>query len=73
MAQHTSMPACLVSVAAHWTPNAGDQTVLQYNDVMKLDFGCQINGEGVGEGGAEGGSRFLTPSPIHGYGFRSYH
>lgn len=23
-------------VAAHWTPNANDQTVLQYNDVMKL-------------------------------------
>ncbi|BDA41560.1 Methionine aminopeptidase 2 [Coccomyxa sp. Obi] len=31
-------------VAAHWTPNANDQTVLQYNDVMKLDFGTQING-----------------------------
>lgn len=23
---------------------AGDQTVLQYDDVMKLDFGTQING-----------------------------
>ena len=23
-------------VAAHWTPNSGDKTVLQYNDVMKL-------------------------------------
>lgn len=23
-------------VAAHWTPNAGDQTVLQPNDVVKL-------------------------------------
>lgn len=23
-------------VAAHWTPNAGDTTVLQYDDVMKL-------------------------------------
>ncbi|PSC68131.1 methionine aminopeptidase 2B-like [Micractinium conductrix] len=31
-------------VAAHWTPNAGDKTVLQYDDVMKLDFGTQING-----------------------------
>ncbi|KAK9810488.1 hypothetical protein WJX72_011481 [[Myrmecia] bisecta] len=31
-------------VAAHWTPNAGDTTVLQYDDVMKLDFGTQING-----------------------------
>ena len=31
-------------VAAHYTPNAGDDTVLQYDDVMKLDFGTQING-----------------------------
>ncbi len=23
-------------VAAHWTPNANDTSVLQYNDVMKL-------------------------------------
>eukprot|EP00892_Ulva_mutabilis_P001534 jgi/Ulvmu1/11381/UM075_0043.1 len=31
-------------VAAHWTPNAGDQTVLTYDNVMKLDFGTQVNG-----------------------------
>ncbi|KAI9016793.1 peptidase M24, structural domain-containing protein [Hyaloraphidium curvatum] len=31
-------------VAAHWTPNAGDTTVLQHDDVMKLDFGTHING-----------------------------
>lgn len=31
-------------IAAHWTPNAGDDTVLQYDDVMKLDFGTQIGG-----------------------------
>ena len=31
-------------VAAHWTPNKGDKTVLQYDDVMKVDFGTQING-----------------------------
>uniref|UniRef100_A0A0E0LXI2 Methionine aminopeptidase 2 n=1 Tax=Oryza punctata TaxID=4537 RepID=A0A0E0LXI2_ORYPU len=30
--------------AAHWTPNGGDRTVLQYDDVMKLDFGTHING-----------------------------
>jgi len=30
--------------AAHYTPNAGDNTVLGYDDVMKLDFGTQING-----------------------------
>ncbi|PXF49819.1 Methionine aminopeptidase 2B [Gracilariopsis chorda] len=31
-------------VAAHYTPNKGDNTVLQYDDVMKVDFGTQING-----------------------------
>lgn len=30
-------------VAAHWTPNAGDKTVLQYDDVMKLDFGTHVS------------------------------
>jgi len=31
-------------VAAHYTPNAGDKTVLQYSDVMKIDFGTHVNG-----------------------------
>jgi methionyl aminopeptidase len=31
-------------VAAHYTPNPGDDTVLQYGDVMKVDFGTQIDG-----------------------------
>ena len=31
-------------VAAHYTPNGGDKTVLQYDDVMKIDFGTQIGG-----------------------------
>ncbi|CDY45768.1 BnaC04g22540D [Brassica napus] len=31
-------------VAAHWTPNSGDKTALQYDDVMKLDFGTHIDG-----------------------------
>lgn len=31
-------------VAAHWTPNSGDKTVLQYDDVMKLDFGTHVDG-----------------------------
>jgi len=31
-------------VAAHYTPNSGDDTVLQYSDVMKLDFGTHIQG-----------------------------
>ena len=34
----------MLRVAAHWTPNSGDKTVLQYDDVMKLDFGTHIDG-----------------------------
>lgn len=30
--------------AAHYTPNYGDKTVLQYDDVCKLDFGVQVGG-----------------------------
>ncbi|XP_063678506.1 methionine aminopeptidase 2-like [Bolinopsis microptera] len=30
--------------AAHYTPNPGDKTVLQYDDVCKIDFGTHING-----------------------------
>ena len=31
-------------VAAHYTPNGGDNTVLGAGDVMKLDFGTHVNG-----------------------------
>eukprot|EP01062_Namystynia_karyoxenos_P032337 TRINITY_DN2383_c0_g1_i4.p1 TRINITY_DN2383_c0_g1~~TRINITY_DN2383_c0_g1_i4.p1 ORF type:complete len:523 (+),score=190.87 TRINITY_DN2383_c0_g1_i4:226-1569(+) len=31
-------------VAAHWTPNTGDKTVLGEDDVVKFDFGTHING-----------------------------
>lgn len=31
-------------VAAHYTPNPGDKTVLQYSDVMKVDIGVHVNG-----------------------------
>lgn len=34
----------LNNVAAHYTPNKGDKTVLGYDDVMKVDFGTQIAG-----------------------------
>lgn len=34
----------LNNVAAHYTPNTGDDTVLQHDDVMKVDFGVQIDG-----------------------------
>ncbi|KAJ2381109.1 Methionine aminopeptidase 2, partial [Coemansia sp. RSA 2559] len=30
--------------AAHFTPNAGDHVVLQADDVIKIDFGVQVNG-----------------------------
>ncbi|EXX50736.1 Map2p [Rhizophagus irregularis DAOM 197198w] len=30
--------------AAHYTPNAGDKTVLQYDDVCKIDIGTHVNG-----------------------------
>ena len=30
--------------AAHYTPNNGDNTVLDFNDVMKIDFGTQVDG-----------------------------
>jgi methionyl aminopeptidase len=36
--------ASLNHIAAHWTPNLGDETVLQYGDVMKIDFGSHVKG-----------------------------
>ncbi|KXL48266.1 hypothetical protein M433DRAFT_57437 [Acidomyces richmondensis BFW] len=30
--------------AAHYTPNAGNKTILKQDDVMKVDFGVHING-----------------------------
>merc|ERR1719295_1381591 len=30
--------------AAHYTPNGGDETVLKYDDVCKIDFGTHVNG-----------------------------
>lgn len=30
--------------AAHYTPNAGNKTILQMDDVLKVDFGVHING-----------------------------
>ncbi len=32
------------SCAAHYTPNNGDNTILQRDDVCKIDFGTHING-----------------------------
>jgi methionyl aminopeptidase len=34
----------LNNCAAHYTPNAGDKTVLTANDVCKIDFGVHVNG-----------------------------
>lgn len=36
---------CLNNVAAHWTPNPGGKdVVLNKSDVLKVDFGVQVNG-----------------------------
>ncbi|KAH8676423.1 methionine aminopeptidase 2 [Tricladium varicosporioides] len=36
---------CLNNVAAHWTPNPGGKdVVLDKSDVLKVDFGVQVNG-----------------------------
>lgn len=36
---------CLNNVAAHWTPNPGaKEVILQYDDVLKVDFGVHVNG-----------------------------
>ena len=34
----------LNNCAAHYSPNAGDETVLGYDDVCKIDFGTHVNG-----------------------------
>lgn len=35
----------LNNVAAHWTPNpGGKEVILQYDDVLKIDFGVHVNG-----------------------------
>ncbi|EGG14684.1 methionine aminopeptidase 2 [Cavenderia fasciculata] len=31
-------------IAAHYSPNTGDKTVLKYDDVLKIDFGTHVNG-----------------------------
>lgn len=31
-------------VAAHYTPNAGDKTVVEYDDVIKVDYGVHVDG-----------------------------
>ena len=39
------LQGCSVNhIAAHYTPNCGDDTVLKYGDVMSIDFGTQIDG-----------------------------
>lgn len=34
----------LDSCAAHYTPNPGDYTTIEYNSVCKIDFGTQVEG-----------------------------
>lgn len=36
---------CLNNVVAHWTPNpGGPEVILKQSDVLKVDFGVQVNG-----------------------------
>ena len=36
---------CLNNVAAHWTPNPGArEVILQYDDLLKVDFGVHVSG-----------------------------
>lgn len=46
--------------AAHYTPNAGDPTVLQYDDVCKIDFGTHINGTWSGSRPHDGGDQIYS-------------
>lgn len=32
------------NVAAHYTPNSGDFTIVEPDDVIKIDFGTQVEG-----------------------------
>ena len=34
----------LNNCAAHYTPNGGDKTVFNYDDICKIDFGTHVNG-----------------------------
>jgi len=51
---------CLNNVAAHWTPNpGGKEVILQYDDVLKVDFGVHVNGRIVD-------SAFtVAPNPVY--------
>lgn len=51
---------CLNNIAAHWTPNPGAKDViLQYDDVLKVDFGVHVNGRIVD-------SAFtVAPNPVY--------
>jgi methionyl aminopeptidase len=36
---------CLNNIAAHWTPNPGaKEVILQYDDLLKVDFGVHVSG-----------------------------
>lgn len=56
-------------VAAHWTPNGGDKTVLAYDDVMKLDFGTQARGGAAGTDRGRAGIAARAARPVAGRWF----
>jgi methionyl aminopeptidase len=51
---------CLNNIGAHWTPNTGmKEVILQYDDVLKIDFGVHANGRIVD-------SAFtIAPNPVY--------
>ena len=44
-----AFPICVLlnHCAAHYTANVGDTTMLQYDDIMKVDFRTYINGQNI--------------------------
>jgi len=55
-------------IAAHWTPNGGDNTIIDKDDVIKFDFGTQINGQ-CQPSLSSTSSLFIFPSLYHFYHF----
>jgi len=45
LSRNQCYPGCSINhIAAHFTPNGGDTTIIQPGDVMSIDFGTQIDG-----------------------------
>ena len=56
--------------AAHYTPNPNDNLIITYDDVCKIDFGCQVEGNipcMKGESSTVRSQSPLTPNTMHCY------